>query len=149
MLGKQISVVHPLEKRLQKVAYFLILGSWLCIAWVLLTYGMLIRQLLGSGEESELIRVWATTLAAEMFGAEALKLIAIRIMVDVLLQRAEEMFLELNVAQRWYEGYLVSKSSHLQTEDEQMGDQDLGDDADADGGDGIGEDQGDTTVMDV
>ncbi|KAK3281243.1 hypothetical protein CYMTET_10953, partial [Cymbomonas tetramitiformis] len=136
----EVHLVSPLEAHMQKVAYFLLLVSWFIITWVLLTYSMLIREMMGREAEAELIAVWATTLAVEMFGVEALKLICIRLFVDELMRRFEEAFTGVDLVQRWYERHIMQVAANSREGNwEDNGDQDLGDDADADGGEGFGD----------
>ncbi|KAK3254169.1 hypothetical protein CYMTET_36611 [Cymbomonas tetramitiformis] len=135
-----IHLVSPLEAQLQKVAYFLLLVSWIIITWVLLTYSMLIREMMGTEAETELIGVWATTLVVEMFGVETLKLIGIRLVVDEVMRRVEEAFTGVDWVQKWYERHIIAIAAGDLQEGEADGDQDLGDDADYDGGEGFGGD---------
>ncbi|KAK3239127.1 hypothetical protein CYMTET_50927 [Cymbomonas tetramitiformis] len=71
------------------VAYFAILVSWFTCAWVLLTFSMLIREMMGQEAEAELVASWATLLAVEMFGKKNMKLIFIRLFVDFVMSKAE------------------------------------------------------------
>ncbi|KAK3285199.1 hypothetical protein CYMTET_7191 [Cymbomonas tetramitiformis] len=132
-----IHLVSPMEAHLQKVAYALLVGGWFIISWSLLTYSMLIREMMGSEAEAEMLTVWATTLAVEMFGVEALKLIAIRLFVEEVMRKIQELFNGVDEVQIWYEHHIMAIASSSTHEGEDNGEQDLGDDADADGGDGV------------
>ncbi|KAK3268152.1 hypothetical protein CYMTET_23331 [Cymbomonas tetramitiformis] len=135
-----VHLVSPLETHLQKVAYFLILGSWFIIAWSLFTYAMLIRKMMGPAEENEMIVVWITTLVVEMFGAETLKLIAIKLLVEELIKRVEEFFTGVDISWLWFEEYIMTVvATNTMGRDGEV-EQDMGDDADADGGDGLDND---------
>ncbi|KAK3287611.1 hypothetical protein CYMTET_4887, partial [Cymbomonas tetramitiformis] len=145
ILVNQVHLVSPLEQYLQKLAYFLILIAWIWCAASLLTYSMLIREMMGEEAEAELISTWATVLAVEMFGKEALKLIALRLFVDSFMQKLELLFTgQEHPAFRWFENYVMKVIMANSKETDDTGDQDMGDDADADGGgdDEVGGDDG-------
>eukprot|EP00854_Cymbomonas_tetramitiformis_P026317 gene26317-32275_t len=93
---------------------------------------------MGGDAEAEMLTVWATTLAVEMFGVEALKLIAIRLLVEEVMRKIEELFTGVDEVQIWYERHIMTVAASNAQGGEDTGDQDLGDDADADGGDGVG-----------
>ncbi|KAK3262321.1 hypothetical protein CYMTET_28815 [Cymbomonas tetramitiformis] len=135
-LLEKVHLVSPVEEHLQQLAYFIILVSWFTCAWVLFTFSMLIREMMGDEAEAELVASWATVLAVEMFGKEAIKLICIRLFVESMMNKAEQLFTgQDHPAHRWFEQYILLKltqDSRVTTDD--TGDQDMGDDADADGG---------------
>eukprot|EP00854_Cymbomonas_tetramitiformis_P003888 gene3888-4849_t len=88
-LLEKVHLISPVEEHLQKLAYFAILVSWFTCAWVLLTFSMLIREMMGQEAEAELVASWATVLAVEMFGKETMKLIFIRLFVDFVMSKVE------------------------------------------------------------
>eukprot|EP00854_Cymbomonas_tetramitiformis_P010061 gene10061-11903_t len=152
------------------MAYACILVAWFMCAWSLLTFSMLIREMMGSKAEQELIASWAEVLAVEMFGKEAIKLICVRLFVDGLMQKAESawpwraasrvlqtvnavsaqfapqkaapeeliafqfVFPRDHPAFPWYEKYIMTVIMANAKDADDTGDQDMGDDADADGG---------------
>eukprot|EP00854_Cymbomonas_tetramitiformis_P004719 gene4719-5772_t len=134
-LLKKVHLISPVEQYLQKLAYFCILVAWVTCAFSLLTYSMLIREMMGADAETELIRAWATVLAVEMFGKEAIKLIVLRLSVDAFMQKIEKLFTSQDhPAFLWFEQYIMTVIMANAKEMDDSGDQDMGDDADADGG---------------
>ncbi|KAK3283135.1 hypothetical protein CYMTET_9156 [Cymbomonas tetramitiformis] len=133
-LLEQVSLVSPMEKHLQKVAYFCIAFAWIWVTYSLLIFSMRIREMMGAKAESELISSWATVLAVEMFGKEAIKLIFIRLVVNFIMETAEHIFLGLHPSVLWHEKYIMTVATANAAEADDTGDQDMGDDADADGG---------------
>ncbi|KAK3242247.1 hypothetical protein CYMTET_48055 [Cymbomonas tetramitiformis] len=135
-LLERVHLISPVEEHLQKMAYFILICAWFMCAWSLFTYSMLIRNMMGAEAESELIASWATVLAVEMFGKETIKLIALRIFVDELMSKIERLFTDQDhPAHHWLEKYIMTVIMLNASEDpDDNGDQDMGDDADADGG---------------
>ncbi|KAK3236475.1 hypothetical protein CYMTET_53388, partial [Cymbomonas tetramitiformis] len=131
----KVHLVSPLEKSLQRVAYVLLFGMWIIIAWSLFTYSVLIREIMGPETEADVVMQWAITLAVEVFGAQTLQLIALRVCVDAAMMKLERLIVGLNPALLWYEKYIMAISSVEEREADATGDQDMGDDAEADGGD--------------
>lgn len=96
--------------------------------------------MLGPAQENEMITVWITTLVVEMFGAETLKLIAIKLLVEQLISRVEGLFSGVDISWLWFERYIMTVVTTNVAERGDDGEQDMGDDADADGGDGFEDD---------
>eukprot|EP00854_Cymbomonas_tetramitiformis_P032380 gene32380-41045_t len=88
----KVHLVSPLEKSLQRVAYVLLFGMWIIIAWSLFTYSVLIREIMGPETEADVVMQWAITLAVEVFGAQTLQLIALRVCVDAAMMKLERRF---------------------------------------------------------
>ncbi|KAK3233595.1 hypothetical protein CYMTET_56119 [Cymbomonas tetramitiformis] len=147
-LLEKVHLVSPVEEHLQQLAYFIILVSWFTCAWVLFTFSMLIREMMGDEAEAELVASWATVLAVEMFGKEAIKLICIRLFVESMMNKAERLFTgQDHPANAWFEKYIMQKLAQASGGvADDNGDQDMGDDADADGG---GDDEIDAGGMDM
>ncbi|KAK3269109.1 hypothetical protein CYMTET_22427 [Cymbomonas tetramitiformis] len=134
-LLESINLVSPFEKYLQKVGYFLMLCIWTAIVVSLLTYATVIREMMGPEEEINLVWTWFMVLVTETFGKEAIKLILIRLFVNTVMEKLERVFLDINPAMRWFESFIMhlAKTARARETDE-VGDQDMGDDAEADGG---------------
>ncbi|KAK3281352.1 hypothetical protein CYMTET_10853 [Cymbomonas tetramitiformis] len=131
----QVRLVSPLEAELQKVAYGLIMFGWSMVAWLLFTFATQIREIMGGQAETELIANWAIVLVVEIFGKEAIKLIAVRVSVNFVMETLESMLLGMTPAVRWHEKYIMQVAAANAVGNDDTGDQDLGDDVDADGGD--------------
>eukprot|EP00854_Cymbomonas_tetramitiformis_P005853 gene5853-7054_t len=148
----QVRLVSPIEQHLQKAAYVLIVTSWTVIAWSLLVLSMQIREIVGKEAEMEVVAMWATMLAVETFGTEALKLIVLKFTVEFLMGQAQAKFLDISPAVLWHEHYIIKLSNTVDQEKDVTGEQDMGDDADADGGQdfsALDDDGGDQADMDM
>ncbi|KAK3277323.1 hypothetical protein CYMTET_14661 [Cymbomonas tetramitiformis] len=104
----QVQLVSPIEEHLQKVAYFCLISLWFWAAWSLATYAMLIREMMGIEEERAVISTWAITLAMEMFGKEAVKLVIIRLFINSTMDKLRDSFLAISPAAIWYEKHVMT-----------------------------------------
>ncbi|KAK3254720.1 hypothetical protein CYMTET_36076 [Cymbomonas tetramitiformis] len=133
---ESVRMASPIEVHLQKLAYCLILAAWMMCTWSLLIFSRTIRAVMGAEEEREIVSMWAITLAVEMFGQQSIQIIALRIFVDAAMLRIERFFTDQDhPAFPWFESYIISvMDTGTSSGKEDTGEQDMGDDADADGG---------------
>ncbi|KAK3269108.1 hypothetical protein CYMTET_22431 [Cymbomonas tetramitiformis] len=141
LLKERVRLASPVEKAMQKVAYFCIVFGWFMIAWSLFTYSMLIREMMGKDAEAEVVKMWAVTLVTELFGLQTFAIIFLRLGTDAVLNTIKRKFSGSSPAMRWFETFIIIYASSDSRGADETGDQDMGDDADADGGD-FGGDQG-------
>ncbi|KAK3257434.1 hypothetical protein CYMTET_33476 [Cymbomonas tetramitiformis] len=138
-LVASVSMVSPVEKHLQKIAYTIIIVAWIIIVWSLLVYSMSIREMMGPEAEKDVVLSWAISLALEMFGLEAMKIIFLRLIVVYFMEYARRLFLGYRPAVLWHEKYIMAVAATRAHAEDDKGEQDLGDDADADVGDDVGD----------
>eukprot|EP00854_Cymbomonas_tetramitiformis_P011797 gene11797-13929_t len=105
----RVHLVHPMEHGLQKLAYLCIAMAWIMTTWSLLTFAMLIREMMGSDAEQDLIVTWATALALEILGKEAVKIVAIRVTVDYSTKYVERLFTGQTDAHAWFERFVMAR----------------------------------------
>ncbi|KAK3258848.1 hypothetical protein CYMTET_32126, partial [Cymbomonas tetramitiformis] len=130
MKGK--SLAHPLGTNMQVIGYSIVGVLWVALAWSLFTYGTHIRELAGPEEEEEVIWTWAITLAVELFGAEAIKLIAMRIVVTTALAKLQAIFMDQTPHLLWFEEHILAFVHAQAKKVSEAGDQDIGEDVQAD-----------------
>ncbi|KAK3265299.1 hypothetical protein CYMTET_26006 [Cymbomonas tetramitiformis] len=78
LVKHDIQIQGMIDNIVDKIAYCLLAVFWGMTVWILLTYGMLIRQTMGAEAERELIKTWGMVLLSEQFGLGALKLMLAR-----------------------------------------------------------------------
>ncbi|KAK3279658.1 hypothetical protein CYMTET_12468, partial [Cymbomonas tetramitiformis] len=112
--------VDPIEKHdvrlsgmvdaiLDQMAYGLIAIFWGMTVWILLVYGMLIREIMGPEAEEELVKAWAMALVTEQFGLKALKLMMVRSAGRKFSAGLDQFMVGKDVYDvlHWYEGYIM------------------------------------------
>ncbi|KAK3252400.1 hypothetical protein CYMTET_38296 [Cymbomonas tetramitiformis] len=104
-------------------AHLILMTYWGSLVWVLLTYGKLLRQLLGDEGEDQVMRRFFMSLIAEQFGLEALKQMLVKGVVINLAQKALLLVTQQSHLEQWHEGrvneYLAQ--SHLEDDDGNLG----------------------------
>ncbi|KAK3282179.1 hypothetical protein CYMTET_10071, partial [Cymbomonas tetramitiformis] len=85
------------------LAFFLVGMMWAMGIWVLLTYGMLIRRMMGVEEETTMLATFGYGLLMEQFGLEAAKLVVLRVIVAKAINYLTALVNSHAPMQHWYE----------------------------------------------
>ncbi|KAK3274089.1 hypothetical protein CYMTET_17710, partial [Cymbomonas tetramitiformis] len=109
-------LVSQVESSLQMVAYTIIVVSWSIIAMVLLTYSLVIRELMGAESEQQVIMMWLITLFFDQFGIECFKIILIRGTVSHFMKKLEGVILGHSPMHKWYESHVLQITHSLHEE---------------------------------
>ncbi|KAK3280414.1 hypothetical protein CYMTET_11740, partial [Cymbomonas tetramitiformis] len=88
-------------------AYMLLTILWAMTVWVLLTYGMLIRDMLGSDAENNVIKGWAIALVVDNLMVHVIKSVGISLLVNFASAKMKTMGMGTKAVYRWYEGYIT------------------------------------------
>ncbi|KAK3246869.1 hypothetical protein CYMTET_43609 [Cymbomonas tetramitiformis] len=127
-----------IKANMQRVAYCLIAVLWLTIAWTLFTYAMLLREMMSIEAQNEFFAMWATAFGVGLFGVETMQIILIQIFASIIGDKIHMMFADIDPSMLWFEKFIQSKMSmedaaldDNRQNDDDAGDQDMGDDADA------------------
>eukprot|EP00854_Cymbomonas_tetramitiformis_P023137 gene23137-27997_t len=99
-------------------AHMILMTYWGSLAWVLLTYGKLLRQLEGEEGEDQVMRRWLVSWVAEQFGLEALKLMLVKGFVLNLAQRALLLVTQQSHLEQWHEGRVNKHLSQSHLDDD-------------------------------
>ncbi|KAK3287319.1 hypothetical protein CYMTET_5166 [Cymbomonas tetramitiformis] len=126
------------QANMQHVAYCIIAVLWLTIAWTLFTYSMLLRDMMSIKTQNEFFAMWATAFGVGMFGVETMQIILIQIFASIVGDKIHMLFADIDQSMLWFEKFIQSKMSmedaaldDNRQNDDDAGDQDMGDDADA------------------
>ncbi|KAK3278492.1 hypothetical protein CYMTET_13573, partial [Cymbomonas tetramitiformis] len=92
-----------------QICYALLLVLWVGLTYILLVYGMLIRELMGSSTERKVLEAWVITLVFDNIVMQTVKSLTIKMWIEWLIQRVKaarggEEFLML-----WFENYINQK----------------------------------------
>lgn len=106
-----------LGSALDLLAYGYLYIFWALTIWILLTFVMLIREMLGADEEKRVLVAWFTTLLLEQFGLQGLRIAVTRYAFRILLSE----FYKWLIGQRfsimmWHELYIRDEISVFFTE---------------------------------
>ncbi|KAK3281728.1 hypothetical protein CYMTET_10502, partial [Cymbomonas tetramitiformis] len=130
-----------LQANMQHVAYCLIAVLWLIIAWMLLTYAMIMGDMMSTEAQNQFFAMWAISFGLGLFGAETIQIILIQTFANIVGERIHMLFADIDPSMLWFEKFVIAKmsSDDVEVDDEHQnddgaGDQDMGDDADAFGG---------------
>eukprot|EP00854_Cymbomonas_tetramitiformis_P002329 gene2329-3054_t len=132
--------MSSLQASMQAVAYCIIAVLWFAIAWGLLTYAMLFRDMMSAEAENDFFRLWAISFGLSLFGVETIQIIIVQIFAKLIGVQIHVLFEDIDPAVLWFEKFVISKMSSEdegednRQNDDDAGDQDMGDDADAFGG---------------
>ncbi|KAK3274674.1 hypothetical protein CYMTET_17150, partial [Cymbomonas tetramitiformis] len=102
-------VRHEMDSLVTQLAYLLLLAAWAAVIFVLLVYGSLIRDSMGSSTETDVIQAWLLALLADVLVLQVLKSMTIKrwfraVMLWIQPQGSEEERLAL-----WFEEYMNAK----------------------------------------
>eukprot|EP00854_Cymbomonas_tetramitiformis_P007612 gene7612-9064_t len=102
-------VRHEMDSLVTQLAYLLLLAAWAAVIFVLLVYGSLIRDSMGSHTETDVIQAWLLALLADVLVLQVLKSMTIKtgfraVMLWIQPQGSEEERLAL-----WFEEYMNAK----------------------------------------
>ncbi|KAK3247677.1 hypothetical protein CYMTET_42833 [Cymbomonas tetramitiformis] len=106
-IRRQLS--STIEGWVNGAALSLLLLLWAVTVWVLLTYGMLIRQLMGAGVEAEVLQAFGIGVLVEQVGLESAKQISIRVFVAHAVSKLQSMFNKHHPVELWYESAVQRK----------------------------------------
>eukprot|EP00854_Cymbomonas_tetramitiformis_P001366 gene1366-1968_t len=127
-----------IKANMQRVAYCLIAVLWLIIAWMLLTYAMIMGDMMSTEAQNQFFAMWATAFGVGLFGVETMQIILIQIFASIIGDKIHMMFADIDPSMLWFEKFIQSKMSmedaaldDNRQNDDDAGDQDMGDDADA------------------
>ncbi|KAK3248069.1 hypothetical protein CYMTET_42451 [Cymbomonas tetramitiformis] len=95
------------------LAYCLVGVLWGLCTWVLLTYGMLIRRMMGEEAEAAMLETFGFGLLMEQFGVEAGRLVVLRVFVAKVVNFISTMLDHQAPMQHWYE---IKVHEHLTKE---------------------------------
>ncbi|KAK3233866.1 hypothetical protein CYMTET_55841 [Cymbomonas tetramitiformis] len=89
------------------LAYSYLCIFWALTVWVLLTFAMLIREMLGADEEKRVLVAWVTTILLEQFGLQGLRIAVARYAFNVLLGEFQKWLIGSRYALFiWHERYI-------------------------------------------
>jgi len=96
---------------------------WFMAAWILLTYGMLIRAMQGPDAERQLISAWGLCLVIELFGKEGIKLLVLRNVVTEVQGFFQRLFTnDEKSMQQWLDhdvsNYVQARSANANDTDD-------------------------------
>ncbi|KAK3274982.1 hypothetical protein CYMTET_16863 [Cymbomonas tetramitiformis] len=107
----EVMLVGPMDTTADKLAYIFLALFWAMTVWVMLTYGKLVREMMGSEAEKDLITLWGMTLLTQQLGMKGLQLMAMRTAGKVVLKFFQSLMQSKSAlsAYRWYEEYSSEK----------------------------------------
>eukprot|EP00854_Cymbomonas_tetramitiformis_P008623 gene8623-10234_t len=110
LVKHDIQIQGMIDNIVDKIAYCLLAVFWGMTVWILLTYGMLIRQTMGAEAERELIKTWGMVLLSEQFGLGALKLMLARSAGLFVNQQYGQLVAgkDANDILQWYGQYILN-----------------------------------------
>ena len=123
----------------ERQGWFLASFVWMFGGYTILTYGVLIYQYLGPGEEDLYIQIWGMAFLINTFGLEALILISRKAFFIYVIGNFKNSFMKAAELLAWYETYTKMVGMHLLSQSGAYGEGDFKTD-NADDGEGDGDD---------
>eukprot|EP00854_Cymbomonas_tetramitiformis_P006013 gene6013-7225_t len=104
-----IEIEGMLSKGSDLLAYIFLTTMWGMSIWILLTYGVLIREIMGAEEERKLILTWFECLLLEQFGLTAVRLVIVRTIGKTIHSSINRFVAGGNAVStmEWYESYIT------------------------------------------
>ncbi|KAK3277429.1 hypothetical protein CYMTET_14563 [Cymbomonas tetramitiformis] len=106
------------------LAFFLVGAMWATGTWALLTYGMLIRRMMGAEEETQMLAAFGYALLMEQLGLQGAKLVVLRVFVVKAVNLFSTLLNRHAPIQQWYENKVNDHLAKVFAKDDIVADDD-------------------------